>query len=87
LSRTSLIGGIWRTFEASCGYRIVKKTPPMLAVCERCKSEFRPVLSNHAARWEIAAQFEAHKCVPLEGKESCVRETNPTGPQVTKSAA
>ena len=53
--------------------RIVKKTPSVLAVCERCSSEFSSDLPAEAAAAEIVAAFNAHKCVPLDSSQNALR--------------
>ena len=53
--------------------RIVKKTPSMLGVCERCSSEFGSRLSASAAEAEIKAAFDAHECVPLDSSQNALR--------------
>ena len=53
--------------------RIVKKTPSMLGVCERCGSEFGSRLSGQDAEAEIEAAFEAHKCKPLDSSQNALR--------------
>jgi hypothetical protein len=53
--------------------RIVKKTPSMMGVCERCSSEFASSLSAKDAEAEIKAAFDAHKCVPLDSSQNALR--------------
>jgi hypothetical protein len=53
--------------------RIVKRTPSMLGVCERCSSEFGSALSASAAEVEIRAAFDAHKCIPLDSSQNALR--------------
>jgi hypothetical protein len=56
------------------GLRIVKKTPVLMAVCERCASEFSSDLpAIDAAVAEIVAAFDAHKCVPLDNSQNALR--------------
>jgi hypothetical protein len=53
--------------------RIVKKTPVVLGVCERCGSEFRSLLSGKDAEAEIQAAFDSHKCKPLDSSQNALR--------------
>jgi hypothetical protein len=53
--------------------RVVKKTPSMLGVCERCSSEFGSLRSGQAAETEVRAAFDAHKCVPLDSSQNALR--------------
>ena len=53
--------------------RIVKKTPVMLGVCERCSSEFGSSLPDRDAEDEIRSAFNAHKCVPLDSSQNALR--------------
>lgn len=53
--------------------RIVKKTPSVLGVCERCGSEFSSPKSVQAAETEVKAAFDAHKCVPLDSSQNALR--------------
>jgi hypothetical protein len=53
--------------------RIVKKTPIVAGVCERCGSEFKSLLSGKDAEAEIQASFDAHKCVPLDSSQNALR--------------
>lgn len=47
--------------------RIVKRSPSLMGVCERCAAEF----SGSDA--EIRAAFDAHKCVRLDPSQNAVR--------------
>jgi hypothetical protein len=47
--------------------RIVKRTPSLLGVCERCNSQFS------GAENEIKAAFDAHKCKPIDGSQNALR--------------
>ena len=53
--------------------RIVKKTPVVLGVCERCSSEFSFRLSGQDAEVGIKAAFDAHKCKPLDSSQNALR--------------
>ena len=53
--------------------RIVKKTPIVLGVCERCSSEFTSCLSGLDAEAGIGAAFDAHKCKPLDSSQNALR--------------
>lgn len=46
--------------------RIVRRTPFLLGVCERCSAEFTGSMS------EIIAAFDAHDCAPLDSSENAV---------------
>jgi len=54
--------------------RIVKRTPIALGICERCNSQFK---SNQPAEddmeAEIRAQFDAHKCKPMDSSQNALR--------------
>ena len=45
----------------------------MLGVCEKCSAEFDSLPSGQAADWEIQAQFDAHKCKPLDASQNALR--------------
>jgi hypothetical protein len=45
--------------------RIVKQTSPAIGVCERCNTQFKDV--------EIQAQFDAHKCNPVDSSQNALR--------------
>lgn len=54
--------------------RIVKTTPNLGAVCERCGMGFDSVLPDRsAAEAEIYAAFDAHICLPLDASQNAVR--------------
>jgi hypothetical protein len=53
--------------------RIVKRTPIVAGVCERCGSEFGSRLSGEAADAEIQTAFDAHKCVSLDNSQHALR--------------
>jgi hypothetical protein len=53
--------------------RIVKRTPIVAGVCERCGSEFGSRLSEEAADAEIRTAFEAHKCKALDSSQNALR--------------
>lgn len=54
--------------------RIVKTTPHMAGVCERCGAQFEAFLRDQAeAKSEISAAFNAHKCQPLDSSQNAVR--------------
>jgi len=53
--------------------RIVKKTPVLAGVCERCGSEFSSQLTGEVADAEIQAAFESHKCKPLDDSQNALR--------------
>jgi hypothetical protein len=48
--------------------RLVKRTPPILGVCERCNSQFK---FNSEA--EIRSAFDAHKCAPFDSSQNALR--------------
>ena len=45
--------------------RIVKQTPPALGICERCSSQFKGD--------DVQAQFNAHKCKPVDTSQNALR--------------
>jgi hypothetical protein len=48
--------------------RIVKKTPVLMGVCERCAAKFtEPTMAG------IRAAFDAHTCAPLDPSQNAVR--------------
>ncbi len=52
--------------------RIVKKSPPpAVGVCERCNSQFKSSLPYFEA--DIQAQFDAHKCEPMDSSQNALR--------------
>ena len=54
--------------------RIVKRTPIAIGVCERCNSQFKssePVEDDAEA--ELRAQFDAHKCKPVDSSQNALR--------------
>jgi hypothetical protein len=52
--------------------RIVKETPPpVIGVCERCNAQFKS--SKHDAAADVAAQYESHKCKPLDSSQNALR--------------
>ena len=53
--------------------RIVKKTPVVLGVCERCGSEFNSSLPEQDAETEMMKAFDAHKCKPLDSSQNALR--------------
>jgi len=54
--------------------RIVKTSPDLLAVCERCGSQFKSALLVQAeANAEISAAFDTHKCLPLDSSQNALR--------------
>ncbi len=48
--------------------RIVKTSPSLLGVCERCNSQFT---ANSEA--EIHSAFDAHKCTLQDGSQNALR--------------
>jgi hypothetical protein len=48
--------------------RIVKTSPSLLGVCERCNSQFP---ANTEA--EIHSAFDAHKCALRDGSQNALR--------------
>jgi hypothetical protein len=52
--------------------RIVKETPPpVIGVCECCNAQFKS--SKHDAAADVAAQYESHKCKPLDSSQNALR--------------
>jgi hypothetical protein len=45
--------------------RIVKQTLPVIGVCERCSAQFKDA--------DIQAQFDAHKCKPVDSSQNALR--------------
>jgi hypothetical protein len=45
--------------------RIVKPTPPAIAICERCNAQFKGA--------DLEAQFDAHKCKPIDSSQNALR--------------
>jgi len=58
---------------ASRKLRIVKKTPVLAGVCERCGSEFSSQLVGDAADADIRTAFEEHRCKPLDDSQNALR--------------
>jgi len=58
---------------ASRKLRIVKKTPILAGVCERCGSEFSSRISGEAAEAEIRTAFAVHRCKPLDSSQNALR--------------
>ncbi len=58
---------------ASHRLRIVKRTPTVLGVCEKCNAEFDSLLLGQEVDWEIQAQFDTHKCRPLDASQNALR--------------
>jgi hypothetical protein len=54
--------------------RIVRPTFPVTAVCEYCNRVFLSRKENdNAAEQEIQAQFDAHKCKPIDSSQKAMR--------------
>jgi len=51
--------------------RIVKATPPVIGVCERCNAQFESIAPDTAT--DIAAQFNVHKCKRMDGTQNALR--------------
>ena len=52
--------------------RIVKiAPPPVIGLCERCNAQFKSGAPDTEA--DIAAQFDAHKCQPLDSSQDALR--------------
>ena len=52
--------------------RIVKiAPPPVIGLCERCNAQFTSSSPDTDA--DIAAQFDAHKCQPLDSGQDAFR--------------
>jgi len=52
--------------------RIVKKRPPpAIGVCERCNAQFKSSLPSPDT--DIQAQFDAHKCKPVDSSQNALR--------------
>ena len=51
--------------------RIVKiAPPPVIGLCERCNAQFTSSSPDTDA--DIAAQFDAHKCQPLDSSQDAL---------------
>ena len=51
--------------------RIVKiAPPPVIGLCERCNAQFKSSSPDTDA--DIAAQFDAHKCQPLDSSQDAL---------------
>jgi len=51
--------------------RIVKiAPPPVIGLCERCNAQFKSSSPDTDA--DIAAQFDAHKCPPLDNSQDAL---------------
>jgi len=48
--------------------RIVKTSPPMIGVCERCNSQFKA-----DSEQGIEAAFKGHKCRPVDSSQNALR--------------
>jgi len=54
--------------------RIVKRFPNPLAVCERCNTQFSSAKEGkQSADTDIQAQFDGHKCKPLDSSQNALR--------------
>jgi hypothetical protein len=54
--------------------RIVKTTPRLLGVCERCNSQFKSDASDlFVEQAEIRSEFDAHKCTALDSSQNALR--------------
>jgi hypothetical protein len=51
--------------------RIVKHTHPAIGICERCNAQFKSSLSD--MELDIAQQFDAHKCEPMDSSQNALR--------------
>jgi hypothetical protein len=45
--------------------------PPAIGVCDRCNAQFKSNLSD--TEFDIAVQFDAHKCKPVDGSQNALR--------------
>ena len=54
--------------------RIVKTTPNLGGVCEKCGLQFDSTLPDRPmAEGEISAAFDTHKCLPLDASQNALR--------------
>jgi hypothetical protein len=54
--------------------RFVKRTPIALGICERCNSQFRSSKpTEDDAEADMQAQFDAHKCKPMDSSQNALR--------------
>ena len=52
--------------------RIVKiAPPPVIGLCERCNAQFKSSALDTDA--DIAAQFDAHTCKPMDSSQNALR--------------
>jgi hypothetical protein len=52
--------------------RIIKESPPpAIGVCERCNAQFKSSLPGPDT--DILAQFNAHKCEPMDSSQNALR--------------
>jgi ribosomal protein L37AE/L43A len=51
--------------------RIIKRTSPTIGVCERCNAQFKS--SHTSPSTDIQAQFDAHKCKPMNTSQNSLR--------------
>jgi hypothetical protein len=57
--------------------RIVKTTPKAIGICEYCNAQFtssQPLEDDAEA--EMRAQFDVHKCKPLDSSQNALRIVN-----------
>jgi hypothetical protein len=54
--------------------RIVKQTPPVIGVCERCNSQFKSSRTTQVdAQAEIVELFNTHKCKRMDSSQNALR--------------
>jgi hypothetical protein len=54
--------------------RIVKHDPPIIGICERCNAQFKSAnFTPDAAKHEISAAFNTHKCKPVDSSQNALR--------------
>jgi hypothetical protein len=54
--------------------RIVRTTPRLLGVCERCNSQFKSDVSDLIAeQTEIRSKFDTHKCTLKDSSQNALR--------------
>jgi hypothetical protein len=51
--------------------RIVTQDVPIIGICEACNTQFKSFDVNEAER-AVKAQFDAHKCKPLDASQNAV---------------
>lgn len=65
--------GLWETVDMRT-LRIVKRTPIAIGICEHCNAQFKSQQAvEEDAEAEMKAQFDAHKCKPMDSSQNAQR--------------